>query len=111
MCGPWQFAYILYLIDPKTLAPFTFITSTAGGGQAIRNLRTATKLARRIRGPHVFPRVRLADEFMKTAFGGRQRPCFDIVGYEVLGGEDTKVETAAPKQLEHAEPEKHKVRL
>lgn len=106
MRGPYQFAYVLYLIDPQTMAPFTFVTSTAGGAQAVRNLRTATQLARKIRGSNVFPRVRLADEFMRTAFGGRQRPCFDIVGYEVLGRDDAKLAAAAPKQLEHAEPEK-----
>jgi hypothetical protein len=50
--------------------------------------------------------VRLADEFMRTAFGGRQRPSFDIVGYEVLGGGDNPtLAPAAPKQIEHTEPE------
>ena len=111
MCGPYQFAYVLYLIDHQTLAPFTFIASTAGGSIAVRNLRQATYLARRIRGPNVFPKVRLADEYMKTQFGGRQRPCFDIVGYETLGSNDAKLAAAAPKQLEHAESEQHNVRF
>jgi len=105
MVGPYQYALVLYLIDVVTLAPFTFVTSTAGGGQAVGNLREATRLARRIRGPGFYPRVRLADEFMRTAYGGRQRPSFDIVGYEVLrGGDNTTLAPAAPRQIEHVEP-------
>jgi hypothetical protein len=106
MVGPYEYALVLYLIDPETLAPFTYVTSTAGGGQAIGNLREATRLARRIRGSNVYPRVRLADEYMRTAYGGRQRPAFDVVGYEVLrGGDNTTLAPAAPKQIEHTEPE------
>jgi hypothetical protein len=117
MVGPYQYAAVLYLIDPKTMAPFTYVASTAGGGQAIGNLREAVRLARRIRGPNVFPRVRLTDEFMRTQFGGRQRPAFDIVGYEVLGdANNNNLAPAAPKQIEHTAPEvpkseKRKVRF
>jgi hypothetical protein len=108
--GPWRKCYVVYLLDAKTLAPYTFPTSTDGGGMAVRELRTATRLARRIRGPGVFPKVTLSDMFMKTRYGGRQRPHFNIVDIVGFGGNgevggngngEAKLAATTPKQIEH----------
>jgi hypothetical protein len=83
--GPWDWSYVLYLMDLKTAQVFTYVTNTAGGGQAVRALRQSVGMARRMYGDNVYPKVLLRDVFMNTKFGGRQAPSFDIIGYETLG--------------------------
>jgi hypothetical protein len=95
--GPWQKAYVVYLLDPHTLEVFTYPTSTAGGFRAVRELRKSTDRARLLRGPTVVPRVTLADTFFPV-YGGRQRPHFHIVGFEPFGPGQ------APAQLEGPRP-------
>jgi hypothetical protein len=85
--GPWQSQHILYSLNPKTMEKFTFPTGTTGGRIAIRDLRDKAMWMRRLRGPNVYPVVLLADVFMPTKWGGRQRPHFKIVRYVRLGGE------------------------
>jgi hypothetical protein len=94
--GPWQAQHILYLLDPKTMDRFTFPTGTAGGRIAIHELRDKLMWMRRLRGPNIYPVVTLADTFMNTRFGGRQRPHFKIVRWVRLGGEGGEVEALQP---------------
>ena len=98
--GPWENAYVVYLVDPETWQIFTFPTGSIGGGQAVRDLREATRLARRVRGPGIYPRVCLTDVFMPTKFEGRQRPSFHIIGYESLGPERAVLAADEPKLIE-----------
>jgi hypothetical protein len=98
--GPYQRTYVVYLITPDNMRIYTFPTSTDGGGRAVRELREATRLARRVKGLQVFPKLRLTDEFMNTQYGGRQRPSFAIIGFETLGAE-TALVAAEAKQIEH----------
>jgi hypothetical protein len=102
--GPWQKCYVVYLLDPETVQIFTFPTSTDGGSRAIRELREATRLARRIRGANIYPRVRLADAHMNTRYGARQRPHFNIIHYETLGGSERATLTAAEPKLIEVKP-------
>ncbi len=95
--GPWQTGYAVYLLDPLTMQLFTFPTSTIGGGQAVRDLRETVGMARRLRGENICPRVHLGDVFMKNDYGGRQRPAFDIIGYQTLGNEKILPPVAAPE--------------
>jgi hypothetical protein len=85
--GPWQAQHILYLVDLKTMDKYTFATGTVGGRIAVGDLRDKLVWMRRVRGPAVYPIVTLADKFMNTKFGGRQRPHFQIVRWVKLGGE------------------------
>jgi hypothetical protein len=101
--GPWEWAYVVYLLDPQTMQIFTFPTGTVGGSQAVRELRETVGMARRLRGENLYPRVRLGDTFMPTGFGGRQRPHFEIVGYEILGA-TAALPVAEPKQIEAPKP-------
>jgi hypothetical protein len=90
--GPWQAQHILYLLDLKTMDKYTFPTGTTGGRIAVRDLRDKTMWMRRLRGPNVYAVVTLADSFMNTRFGGRQRPHFRIVRWVGLGAESGQVE-------------------
>jgi hypothetical protein len=38
-----------------------------------------------MRGANFFPLVQLADTFMNTQYGGRQRPLFKVVDFVALG--------------------------
>jgi hypothetical protein len=95
--GPWQAQHILYLLDPQTMDKYTFPTGTAGGRIAIRELLEKLLWMRRLRGPGVYPVVLLSDTFMRTRFGGRQRPSFKIVRWVRLGGEGGQVEALPPQ--------------
>jgi hypothetical protein len=76
--GPWQAQFVVYLLNQKTMDRFTWPTGTTGGGIAVRDLVERTNWMRKFRGPHVYPVVALADIYMRTRFGGRQRPHFEI---------------------------------
>lgn len=84
MVGPWQAQSLLYLIEPETLDKYTYPTSTVGGAIAIRELADKVRWMRRHRGPNVNPVVTLSDTHMRTRFGGRQRPHFNVVRW--IGG-------------------------
>ena len=106
--GPWQNEYILYLLNLETMDRYSFPTNTVGGGIAVRDLRDKTMWVRKIRGAHLYPVVALSDTFMKTRWGGRQRPHFEIKSWINLGGDDKTL--PAPKQsgptlIEHVEKE------
>jgi len=94
--GPWQAQHILYLVDLTTMDKYTFPTGTVGGRRAVGELRDKLVWMRRLRGPNVYPVVPLSDTFMKTRFGGRQRPHFKIVRWVRLGGEGGEVKALPP---------------
>jgi hypothetical protein len=96
--GPWQNSVVLYLLDPKSMEGFTFVTSAIGGFRAIDELKGHVRRARMMQGANVYPIVTLADTHMRTQFGGRQRPRFKVVRFITLGG-------AARPLLEPAKPE------
>jgi hypothetical protein len=98
--GPWDKCYVVYLLDPATMRIYSYPTNTNGGGHAVRELRETTRMARRLHGQNLYPRVRLGDVHMNTQFGGRQRPFFDIVRYEMLGSERATLTAVEPKQIE-----------
>jgi hypothetical protein len=93
--GPWQFQYVVYLFDPATMDRYTFPTGTVGGGIAVRGIVEKIKWMRKFRGARVYPVIELADVFMNTKFGGRQRPHFVVKRWVQLG--DDKLALAAPQ--------------
>jgi hypothetical protein len=106
--GPWQNEYVVYLLNLKTMDRFSYPTSTTGGGIAVRDLRDKTMWVRKVRRAHLYPVVTLSDVFMKTRFGGRQRPHFEIKSWIDLGGGDEKAlpapstaPTSGPALVEH----------
>jgi hypothetical protein len=86
LVGPWQNQQVLYLVDPKTLDRYSYPTSTVGGAIAIRELCDKVKWMRRHR-PSANAVVTLSDVHMRTRFGGRQRPHFNICHWTGLEDE------------------------
>jgi hypothetical protein len=110
--GPWQAQHILYLLDTGPMDKYTFPTGTTGGRIAIGELRDKLVWMRRLRGPSVHPVITLADKFMNTKWGGRQRPHFKIVRWVSLGGEGGQVEALPPPPpLAAGEPAKSELPL
>jgi hypothetical protein len=98
--GPWEKSLVLYLLDPKNMRGFTYVASSFGGMRAVSDLKADTQRARLLHGANVYPLLTLGDVFMPTQFGGRQRPCFNVVKFIPIG--------AAPAQPQLAKPEKSK---
>lgn len=103
--GPWQSQHIVYLLNAGTMDRYSFPTGTTGGSIAVRDLVDKTKWMRRFRGQHVYPVVTLSDTFMKTRFGGRQRPNFLIKRWVNLGPDEGALPAPEPppaqKALDH----------
>jgi hypothetical protein len=97
--GPWQAQHIVYLLDPATMDRYSFPTGTVGGAICVRELVDKTKWMRRYREANVYAVVTLADKFMNTKFGGRQRPHFVIKRWVDLDGNE---EEALPAPVEAA---------
>jgi hypothetical protein len=84
--GPWQNQTLLYLIDLSSIEKFTFPTGTIGGSIAVGEIVDKTKTMRRFRGVNVYPVVRLRSKPMKTKFGTRPRPHFEVQRWITLRG-------------------------
>src|SRR5262245_58499871 len=99
--GPWQAQHVVHLLDPATMDRCNFPTSTIGGSIAVRELVDRVRWMRKFRGENLYPIVRLADKFMNTRFGGRQRPHFEIVRFVAFGdsGGELIDKPAEPKTL------------
>jgi hypothetical protein len=102
--GPWQVQHVVYMVDMETMARFTYPTSTVGGSIAITDLKDAVRLMRKFKGPGVYPVVTLADKFMNTKFGGRQRPLFIIKNWISFGPDGALPPAADNKALPKATP-------
>jgi hypothetical protein len=83
---PWQKNFVVYLVDPEMGATFTFANSTTGARIAWERLNDKFIWIRRMRGPDVYPLVRLQALPMKTRFGVKRRPEFTVIEWRDLGG-------------------------
>jgi hypothetical protein len=107
---PWQYGYIVYLLDEATAEKFTFINSTIGARIAVHALQDRVASMRILRWVNVIAEVELASRPMKTRFGLKSRPHFHIVGWRQLGGAGqpqllTKVsEPTTAEELNHEIP-------
>src|SRR5262249_56438775 len=64
----------------------TFINSTYGAERAVKDLEQRVEWMRAMRGERVSPLVKLMSKPMKTKFGKKQRPHFEVHDCRELGG-------------------------
>lgn len=95
--GPWQRQRVVYFVDLNTMEKFTWASGTVGADICIREFREKVHLARRYRGNKVFPVIRLADVYMHTRFGGRQRPDLKIIRWIAFGPGGTALPAPNPE--------------
>jgi hypothetical protein len=103
--GPWQLQNVVYLVNLETMQKYTYPTGTVGGGVCVHELKDAVQLMRKFRGPGVYPVVSLSDTFMKTKFGGRQRPHFKILRWVTFDPVGTALPPTSPSLLPPSQPE------
>jgi hypothetical protein len=84
---PWVHQVVVYLIDPTSAGFFTFLNSTIGARIAWDHLRERVITMRALRGTRVVPLVKLSHRPMKTNFGMKHRPDFEIVSWRSLGAD------------------------
>jgi hypothetical protein len=102
---PWRKSWIVYLLDPATMARFTFINSTNGARQAVADLRDAVQLMREVRGDGALPLVELSSKPMRTQYGTKARPEFTIVKWVAFGGgSGSGVKQIAGPRLQEVKP-------
>jgi hypothetical protein len=87
---PWKYAKFLYLLDPVSAEVFTFTSSTTGGRIGISDLTAQIQLMRGTR-PGAVPIVELQSRPMKTKFGAKPRPFFQVIGWRVKSDEAQKL--------------------
>jgi hypothetical protein len=84
--GPWSLQFSVFLIDPATGSKIICSNSTVGQRIAYRELKDRIQTMRQIRGERVFPLIELGAKPMKTKFGIKMRPEFQVTGWRGLGG-------------------------
>jgi hypothetical protein len=82
---PWQRQRVVYFLHEASAARFTYANGTVGANIAIEELCTRVTDMRFARGENVFPLVKLANKPMRTKYGKKLRPHFEIVGWRGMG--------------------------
>jgi hypothetical protein len=83
---PWVMAYNIFLVNPNDGSRLVCSNSTWGQKAAFHDLRDRVGFMRKYKGAHVVPVVKLSSTSMKTRFGMKTRPHFEIVDWQVFGG-------------------------
>jgi hypothetical protein len=84
---PWEYTFKVSLVNLNTGEFFVFASATVGAGIAYDKLRDAVIAMRALRGGEpVVPVVRLSSKPMKTRYGMKSRPSFDIIDWKTPSG-------------------------
>jgi hypothetical protein len=79
---PWADTAVVYFIDPLTGGFYTFVSSTTGGRIGVDHLKESVTGMRMLRGDRVLPLITLGERPMKTRFGTKSRPHFEVVDWK-----------------------------
>jgi hypothetical protein len=82
---PWAHVVVVYLVNLATGEFYTYTSPTVGAHIAYDALKEAVITMRALRGAKCMPLVNLDERPMKTAFGVRRRPHYQIVGWNTPG--------------------------
>jgi hypothetical protein len=99
---PWKHTMVLYAIDARTGSFYTFASSTIGAHMAVDHLRESVEGKRILSRAQVMPVIKLTERPMKTKFGMKTRPHFDIVGWDDISA---LAKESTPQQLAPPTPE------
>jgi hypothetical protein len=92
---PWAHVVVVYFVSLATGEFFTHASATTGAHIAYDALREAVVTMRALRGARVMPIVNLSERPMKTKFGMKRRPHFEIIGWKTPG-DDSKAVPVKP---------------
>jgi hypothetical protein len=96
---PWWLTYVIYMVDLKTGAMFTYEHDTFGAQLCFTSLEEAIAVTRMLRGEHVFPIVHLEKRPWKSAkFGMQMRPHLQPTGdWRTPGGLQSVPQSPTPQ--------------
>jgi hypothetical protein len=83
---PWSHVVVVYLVNIVSGELYTYIASTTGAHVCFDTLNESIMTMQLLRGSNCTPLVNLSDRPMKTSFGMRKRPHFEIVDWKTPGG-------------------------
>jgi hypothetical protein len=83
---PWSMAYNVFLVCPADGSRLICSNSTFGMKAAYYDLKDKVGFMRKYKGAHVVPVIKLASVMMKTRFGMKTRPHFEVISWQVFGG-------------------------
>jgi hypothetical protein len=93
--SPWAHTVVVYFVNLGTGEFYTYAAPTVGAHIAYDHLKEAVITMRALRRTKCMPLVNLAERPMKSSYGMRTRPHFEIIGWKTPG-EDTKAVTMKP---------------
>jgi hypothetical protein len=102
--APWQHVWFAYLVRLSDGAIFTLINSTVGCRICVRELADRVEVTPTLRQMHVAPIVKLGCKPMKTEFGIKQRPHFEIVEWRSFGTPPAPTPVQGPKTPQIGSP-------
>jgi hypothetical protein len=105
--APWQMNYAVYFIDVTDGSSYTMINGTVGMRIAFDDLCESTQTMRMLRGARVNPVVTIGSVLMKTKFGQKARPSFNIVEWRTLGGRNDTQPLLAHSSTDMDDDEDH----
>lgn len=94
---PWQHTVLVYFVNPATGEIYTYSAATIGAHIAHDQLKESVITMRALRDQKCMPLVNLSERPMKTNFGMRMRPHFEIVDWKTPGSPGDSGEAALPK--------------
>jgi hypothetical protein len=83
--APWNYIYVIHLVNEVTGQMFTYVNSTTGTRIAYGKLVDQVCTAQSLRGEDVVPVIRLSTTPMKSQFGERPRPAYEVVELRSIG--------------------------
>ena len=86
---PWKDTRYLRLIDPLTSADYTFVTDSIGGRRGVFDLKSQIRNVRYAH-PNALPLIKLRTTTMKTRYGLKPRPLFEVIGWRGKSGPTAK---------------------
>jgi hypothetical protein len=98
--APWALTYVIYMVDLKTGAPFTYAHDTYGAMLCYNALEERIAVMRMLRGEYVFPIARLEKRPWKSAtYGMQMRPHIEPTGDWRSPGGFQSIPQSPPPQI------------
>jgi len=100
---PYSVWHAAYLLNPVDAVVYSYLNNTVGASIAVGRLDSSMRWMQAMRGGSVFPLVKLTDAPLRTRFGMKRRPHFEILEWRELGGASLKSQPAP--RLTHGYPD------
>jgi hypothetical protein len=94
--APWQKNFVVYFIDEVDGSSYTMINGTVGMRIAFDDLCEKIQTMRMLKGAKVLPVITIGSVLMKTRFGQKARPSFDIVEWRTFADKPLLAHASSP---------------